>query len=204
VGAGTALFSVVKAVLLNPLPYSDPSRIAWLAETNDAGKPTQVAYANFADWREQNRSFSGMAAFSFGSTNLAGGAAPQTVRAGIVTEDFLHVMGARPVVGRAFSHEENTVGGPHSAILGYGLWQRAFGSDPGVIGRAVRIPGLALTVVGVMPRGFDYPENAELWIPAAALGDPGVTVRTGHNYQVIARLKPGVSIEAAQSDIRAI
>src|SRR5438270_12200225 len=107
VGAGTALFSVVKAVMLNPLPYPDPARIAWVAEVNSKGRGTQVAYANYADWRAQNHSFGPMAAFYWDSGILTGGMSPETVHASLVTEDFFRVMGVQPGVGRTFSHEEH-------------------------------------------------------------------------------------------------
>jgi len=204
VGAGTALFSVVKAVMLNPLPYPDPARIAWVAEVNSKGRGTQVAYANYADWHGQNHSFGPMAAFYWDTGILTGGVSSETVHTSFVTEDFFRVMGVQPAVGRAFSDEEHKSGGPGVALLGNGLWQRAFGSDPSVIGRTVRLRGRALTVVGIMPRGFDFPHKADIWMPLEMVGDPGYTIRTGHNYRVAARLKPGVSMESASADVDAI
>ncbi len=204
VGAGTALFSVVKAVLLNPLPYADPGRIAWLAEINDAGKPMQVGFQNFLDWRGANRSFSLLGAYEEGPAIVSGSDVPQSTFGAAVTDDFFRVMGTGAIVGRTFSHDEQVSGGPLAVVLGYGLWQRAFGGSREVLGRSIHLLGMAPVVVGIMPPGFSYPEKAELWMPETAFGDPGVGVRTGHNWRVVGRLKPGVSMEQARADIGAI
>lgn len=204
VGAGTALFSVVKAVLLNPLPYAEPGRIAWIAELNDAGRRTQVAYRNFLDWREQNHSFSALAGYEEGPTTVSGGDLPQNTHVGLVTDRFFEVLRSSAKLGRTFVAPEYVLGAAPTAVIGYGLWQRAFGGDPNVIGRSIRLEGIAPTIVGVMPPGFGFPEKAELWIPVANFGDPGMTVRTGHNYRVTGRLLPGVSWERAQADISGI
>jgi putative ABC transport system permease protein len=204
VGAGTSLFSVVKAVLLNGLPYAEPDRLAWIAELNEKGRPMQVAFQNFLDWRDQNRTFAAMAAFEEGPAVVSGSDVPQSSYAAAVTEDFFRILDTSAVLGRTFSREEQASGGPPVVVLGYGLWQRAFGGDRNVIGRSIHVFGLAPTVIGVMPRGFGYPEKAELWMPQTAFGDPGFNVRTGHNWRVIGRLKSGVPIELAQADVGAI
>ena len=204
VGAGTALFSVVKAVLLNPLPYPAPDRIAWVAELNDHGHPMQAGYQNFLDWQSGNRSFSLMAAYEEGPAIVSGGDLPQSTSGAAVTEDFFHVMGAPAAIGRTFSHAEQTIGGPKTVVIGYGLWQRAFGGNRAVLGKTLHVFGLAPVVIGIMPPGFSYPEKTELWLPATAFGDPGFGIRTGHNWRVIGRLKPGIRMEQAQADIGAI
>ncbi|MGO9254930.1 MAG: ABC transporter permease [Bryobacteraceae bacterium] len=203
VGAGTALFSVVKAVLLNPLPYAEPDRLAWLAEVNDHGRQTQVAYQNFLDWREQNRSFAALAGYEEGPAIVAGSDVPQSSYGAAVTEDFFKVMGAGATIGRTFTHEEQAMGGAPVVVIGYGLWQRAFGGRP-ILGRGIHLFGMAPVVVGIMPPGFSYPEKAELWMPGTAFGEPGAGIRTGHNWRVVGRLKPGVRLERAQADISAI
>jgi putative ABC transport system permease protein len=204
VGAGTALFSVVKGVLLDPLPYTEPDRLAWLAEINESGRPMSVAFQNFLDWREQNRTFSAMAAFGEGPFVVAGGDLPHNSYGAAVTADFFRVLGVDAALGRTFLPEEHVPGGPLVVVLGHGLWQRAFGGAPDVIGRGVRVAGMAATVVGVMPPGFRCPETAELWMPASAFGDPGINVRTAHNWRVIGRLRPGVPVSRAQTDVGAI
>jgi putative ABC transport system permease protein len=203
-GAGTALFSVVKGVLLNPLPYPDSDRLAWVAEVNNSGRPMQVAYQNFLDWQAQNRSFAAMAADEEGPAVVAGSDVPQNSYGAAVTEDFFKVLGTGALIGRTFSHEEQVQGGPAVAVLSYGLWQRAFGGSRSAIGRTIRVFGVAAEVIGIMPPGFSFPERAGFWMPMSTFGDPGVGVRTGHNWRVIARLEPGVTLERAQADISTI
>ena len=185
VGAGTALFSAVKAVLLNPLPYAAPGRLAWLTEVNDHGKPMQVSFQNFLDWRSANRSFAAMGAYEAGPAIVSGSDVPQSTFGAAVTEDFFRVMGADAIIGRTFSHDEQVTGGPLTVVIGYGLWQRAFGGSRATLGRSIHVFGMAPVVVGIMPQGFSYPEKAELWMPETAFGDPGFGVRTAHNWRVV-------------------
>lgn len=204
VGAGTALFSVIKAVLLNPLPYPDPGRLAWLSEINEHGRPMNVGFQNFLDWQGANRSFVAMAGFEEGPAILSGSDVPQSTFGAVVTDDFFRVMGAGAVIGRTFSQQEQTLREPAVAMIGYGLWQRAFGGDQAILGRTIRISGTASVVIGVTPPGFSYPAKAEFWLPKTAFGDPGYGARTAHNWRVVGRLKPGIGIEQAQADIGAI
>lgn len=204
VGAGTALFSVVKAVLLKPLPYTESDRLAWIAEVNDHGHQTQVAYQNFLDWRSQNRSFSHMAVYFDAPAVVSGRDLPQNSYGAAVGDGFFSVLGADAAIGRTFTREEQTVGGPPAVVLSYGLWQRAFGGDRAILGRTIRVFGMSPTVVGIMPPGFAYPEKAEFWMAATAFGELGTGSRTGHNWRVIGRLKPGVPLESAQADISTI
>jgi predicted permease len=202
VGAGTALFSVVKAVLLNPLPFPDPNRLAWVAEVAESGRQMQVAQANFKDWQSQNRSFSKMAAFGAGPVNAGGGDFPERTYGAEVTQDFFDVMGIRPVLGRAFDPAEQKFRAAGTVILGDGLWRRAYGGDPRILGRIIKLMGQPFSVIGVMPPGFEYPNRSELWIAAGAFFD--FPSRTAHNFRVVGRLRPGVTIEQAQADIGAI
>jgi len=202
IGAGVSLFSVVKAVLLNPLPYPEPDRLAWIAEAAADGHTRGVAYPNFQDWSAQNRSFSAAAAFGSDTVNT-GGDLPQRTFDAEVTPGFFEALGVQPALGRAFLPAEQNAGAPLRVILGYGLWQRAYGGDRAIVGRALRIGGHAVTVIGVMPRGFSYPPKTEIWLPVIAMGD-ATPSRTAHNFEVIGRLRPGVSLVRAQSDIGAI
>jgi putative ABC transport system permease protein len=204
VGAGASLFSVVKAVLLNPLPYFEPGRIAWLAEVNDSGKQTQVALGNFLDWQEQNHSFAVIAAFEEGPATVTGGDLPQSTHAAMVTQDFFAVLGVSARTGRTFSPAEQVEGAAPTAVIGYGLWQRAFGGNPAVIGRSIRLAGVDLAIIGIMPPGFGFPDKVELWMPIATFGDPGMSARTAHNGRVVGRLRSSVSWERAQADIGGI
>lgn len=204
VGAGTALFSVVKGVLLNPLPYPQSDRLAWLAEINDHGTPMQVAFQNFLDWRSGNRAFSAMAAYAADPATVSGGDLPRRTLGVAVTPDFFRVLGAGAAIGRTFTREEQTVGSGPTAVIGYSLWRREFGGSRAILGRTIHVFGLAPVVVGIMPPGFSFPEKAELWMPATAFGGLELGVRTGHNWRVVGRLNPGIRIEQARADIGAI
>src|SRR4051812_11790218 len=135
VGAGTSLFSVVKAVLVNPLPYPDPGRLTWLAERNEKGRETQVAYRNFLDWRDQSHSFTSMTAFADFPVIVAGGELPQSTRGALADESFFATLGMSAHLGRTFSSDEVKMGVAPVAVIGYGLWQRVFGGDPAIVGR---------------------------------------------------------------------
>jgi putative ABC transport system permease protein len=202
VGAGTALFSVVKAVLLNALPYPRPDQLAWIAEVNEADRPIQVPLANFEDWQRQSHSFTAMTAFGEGPVNAGGGDAPERTYGAEVTQDFFDVIGITPKLGRTFEPAEQKFRAPGVVILGDGLWRRAYGADPRILGRKIKLMGQPFTVIGVMPPGFDYPNGSELWIAANAFFS--AQSRTAHNFRVVGRLRPGTTIEQAQSDVAAI
>ena len=179
IGAGTALFSVVKAVLLNPLPYPHPDRLAWLAETNDSRDDTRIAFRNFLDWHEQNHSFSALAAYGDGPVVVGGGTTPERTYGAAVTEDFFKVFGVQPFMGRMFSAAEQKPGGALAVLISQGLWQRAYGADPAALGRTIRVAGMAGTIIGVMPAGFSFPPQSEVWVSESALDDNDS--RTAHN-----------------------
>jgi putative ABC transport system permease protein len=198
VGAGTSLFSVVKAVLLNPLPFPRADRLIWISEVNSSGRPMNVALPNFEDWSRQNHTFDSMAAFASEPVK-AGANSPRRIVAAVVTPGFFRTMGLQPSLGRDFLASEHVEGAPLAAIIGHGFWQREYGGDPSVLGRSIRLGGYSATVIGVMPAGFSYPESAEVWLSALALGDNGT--RTAHNFRVVGRLKSGIAIEQAQADL---
>ena len=203
VGAGTSLFSVVKAVLLNPLPYPDPGRLTWMAEVNEKGRQTQVAYRNFLDWREQSHSFTSMTAFADFPVIVAGGELPLSTRGALADESFLTTLGVSAHLGRTLAADEVKTGAP-VAVIGYGLWQSAFGGNPAVIGHRLRMSGVAATVIGVMPPGFAWPEQTEIWLPITATGNPASAGRTGHNWRVLGRLQPGSTLAQAQAEVGGI
>jgi predicted permease len=202
VGAGTSLFSVVKAVLLDPLPYPQPSRLAWIAEMDDSGHELQVALATFEDWQKENRSFAALASFGEGPVNAGGGDIPERTHGAEVSQDFFDVIGIHPVMGRVFTPEEQQFNTAGTVILGDGLWRRAYGADLHILGRTIKLMGQPFKVIGVMPAGFDYPNKSELWIPSGAFFKAGD--RTAHNFHAIGRLKPGVRLELAREDVGAI
>ena len=204
VGAGTSLFSVVKAVLLNPMPYRDSGRLTWIAEVNEKGRQSQVAYPNFLDWREQSHSFTSMTAFADFPVIVAGGELPLSTRGALADENFFATLGVSAHLGRTFTADEVKVGVAPVAVIGYGLWRSAFGGDPAVIGRRLRMSGVAATIIGVMPPGFAWPEKTEIWLPITATGDPARAGRTGHNWRVMGRLRPGSSMAQAQAEVGGI
>ena len=202
IGAGTALFSVVKAVLLNPLPFPDPGRLAWIAEVNEGGREIAVPQGNFTDWQRENRSFSQLAYFGEGPVNAGGGETPVSTFGAYVSQDFFDVMGVPPMLGRGFDPAEQKFRAAGVVILGNALWHRAYGADPSILGRGIKLMGQPFVVVGVMPPGFDYPDRSEVWIAAGAFFNS--TSRTAHNFRVVGRLRPGATIEQARSDMSAI
>jgi putative ABC transport system permease protein len=200
IGANTAIFSVVNAVLLRPLPYHDPGRLVVILQGKGSGP---VSPANFVDWREQNQVFEKMGAAEWWSPNLGGEDTPEHLNALHITPDILALLEVNPMLGRIFTPEEGQVGTEHVAILSHGLWQRHFGGKANVIGQAVSLDGETYTVVGVMPAGFKFAPfwatKAELWAPLA-LGNR-ITNRGAQSLRVFARLKDGVTLEQARADI---
>ena len=206
IGANTAIFSVVNAVLLRPLQFRDPEQlvVVW-EEASFAGFPTNTpAPANFVDWKNQNQSFADMAAASSDSFNLTGDGEPERIQANSVNANFFQLFSVQPLIGRGFLPEEDRPGGNKVAVLSYSLWQSRYGGDRGVINREILLNGQKHTVVGVMPAGFQFLENdVRLWVPLA-LDQEELANRGGHYLQVVARLKPGVVLSQAQADMNAV
>jgi putative ABC transport system permease protein len=205
IGANTAIFSAVEGVLLRPLPFADASKLVMVWE--DASylgfAQNTPALGNFVDWRAQNQVFTDMAAMRFSNASLNGDQAPEQALGRRVTPNFFDVLGVQPAVGRPFTAEEDATG-RKVVVLSYPLWERRFGRDASVIGRSILMDGEATTVVGVMPRGFFFPDNqTDYWIPAS-FTPKQLAVRTQHFLEVVARMKPGVTRERAQHDMDVI
>jgi predicted permease len=207
IGANTAIFSLVEAVLLEPLPYRDPGRLVQVWEdASFVGFPKNTpAPANYVDWREQNQVFEDMAASREASFTLTGGdAVPEMVVGSRVTANLFPVLGVEPALGRTFTADEDRPDGPRVAVLSHRLWQRRFGGARDVIGRTVDVNGRPATIVGVMPRAFVYPEREhEVWMPMAFTPEARAS-RGSHYLQVVARLAPGATLDAARADMAAI
>ncbi len=217
IGANTAIFSVVNAVLLRPLPYAEPERLVAVWETNKknpAGK-SSVSYPNFFDWRTQNKSFERMAAYYTNSVTLTGVATPINLHCAIVSAELLALLGARPQQGRLFLPEEDKPNSSGRAIIvSHGLWQRQFKADSNMVGKTLTLNGKLFNVVGIMPAGFQYPieaEPVELWVAAGVDGEKDKPEdkanneqRGAHFLQVVGRLKPGVKLEQAQAELDVI
>jgi putative ABC transport system permease protein len=207
IGANAAIFSLVRAVLLRPLPFAQPERLVSLWESNEAkGHSRMVASPpNYLDWKAQSRSFESMGAF-VDSTLVAaepGRGKAQRLDGAAVTAGFFETLGVRPLHGRLFRESETSPGHPAVVVLGHGVWRRRFGADPGIVGRTLRLDGEPYEVVGVMPASFRFPEEADFWVPLTFPPDVA-TQRGAHYLDVIARLRPGVTAAAAGAEIRAI
>jgi putative ABC transport system permease protein len=204
IGANTAIFSVVNAVLLRPLPFPEPERLVWLRESHPPTNlpQTSVAISNFLDWRSQNQVFAQMAAYREAGFNLQAGDEPKRVNGARVTVDFFATLGAQPAMGRAFHPAEDAPGGERVVILSHALWRQSFGGDPQLVGRQLKVDGQSHTVVGIMPSGFSFPgDDTELWLPAALDPKSG---RVSHFLRVLGRLKPGATLEQARAEFEAI
>ena len=205
IGANTAIFSTVDALLIRALPYADADRVVMVWEdASEAGFPRNTpAPANYGDWARLNHSFSGVAATRGTSANLTGGGVPEQVVGRGVTPNFFSVLGVAPIAGRVFTEDENRAAA-QVVVIGYGLWQRRFGGDRSAIGQTVLMNGSRYAVIGVMPRGFVFRNrDVEYWVPIA-FSPQTAAARNSHFLNVVARLAPGVSIEAAAGDMRRI
>jgi putative ABC transport system permease protein len=205
IGANTAIFSAVEAILLRPLPYADPNRLVMVWE--DASfigfANNTPAPANYVDWRTQNQVFTDMAATRFTSASLTGDGKPEQLFGRRVTPNFFDVLGVQPVVGRAFTFEEDKA---QSAVvvLSYGVWQRRFGGDNSIAGRTVLLNGVQTRILGVMPKGFFFREReVDFWTPTAFTPQQWAQ-RGNHFLNVVARLKPGVTRERAAQDMEMV
>ena len=202
IGANTAIFSVVDAVLLRPLAYRDPGKLVTVLMNGDG----PVAPANYVDWRDQSHSFTAMGAADFWSPNLTGIDSPENVGGLKITQNLFPMLGIEPMLGRLFIEGEDKEGAEREVILSYRLWQRKFSGDPGVLGKPIVLDGNAYIVVGVMPQGFQFAPfwatRAELWVPNA-LGKR-LASRGGNSLRIFARLKDGISLTQARTDIAAV
>ncbi len=216
IGANTAIFSVVNAVLLRPLPYAEPERLVAVAES-DTRKPEgrgAISYPNYFDWRAQNRSFENIAVYNRTSMALTGIDTPIDLQSATVSWNLFAVLKANPQLGRWFTEEEEKPGGTLAVIISHRLWQKQFGGDPNITSRTLKLNDRLFNIIGVMPAGFQFPIEAEfvdLWVTVAVdaikTADDETTMieqRGAHFLSAVARLKPEVSIEQAQADMSAI
>ncbi|MDP1570389.1 MAG: ABC transporter permease [Vicinamibacterales bacterium] len=211
IGANTAMFSVVNAVLLSGLPFRDADRLLDLNEVEvDNRSRGAIAPANFVDWRAQTQSFDGMSVYQRRTFNVAtGNAEPERLPGAVASTNFFDVLGASPILGRQFTVQDREPGQSAQVMLSYGIWQRRFAGDPQVVGQQLRLNGEPHTVVGVMPATVNFPQDAEFWLPAthdlpaAGPGDPREN-RGLHYLRGIARLKAGVTVEQANAELETI
>jgi predicted permease len=212
IGANTAIFSFVNAVLLRPLPFQEPGRLVWIANTGDGGlSGVTTRVFNFLDWKKMNRSCSDMAAYFafsyYGGYNLFGSGEPERLSGVSISQNFLDILGVHPALGRGFVDDECRFNGAKAVILTHGFWQRRFASDPAIVGRSLTLNGESSTVVGVLPSTFDFPDvfapgtRVDLLAPFPLTQE---TERWGNTLAVVGRLKPGVTVASAQADFDVI
>lgn len=209
IGANTAIFSVVNAVLLRPLPYPESDRLVMLRETTSTFPSSSVSYPNYLDWRAGQRSFTDLALTRRDSFNLAtvgGTGSPDRVGGGRVTFNFLSTMKVKPVMGRDLTEADDVPGAAPVVLISERLWKSKFGSSPKILEQQVMVDGIARQIVGVMPNALRFPRTAEVWVPLADLRkEQGVLERGNHpGFSSVGRLKPGVSLTQAKADLDTI
>jgi putative ABC transport system permease protein len=204
IGANTAIFSVINAVILRPLPFASPDRLVWLNGKFPMGDLAAVSPPDFREYRVANRTFEKFAALGFGGnpSNLAGDK-PEQVLKSIASAEFFGTLGLQPLLGRDFVLADEDVQLPQVAILGNGIWKRDFGGDPRIVGRTIRLDGQDLTVIGILPTDVPLLSEAEIWLPMP-MRAAGMNMRLAHFLKVIGRLKPGVTLEQSLAETDAI
>ena len=204
IGANTAIFSIINAMLLRPLPFAEPDRLVRLFETEAAPGLYPFAGPDYLDWQAENRTLEGMALFAGpGRFNVSGAGEPQSALTARVQATFFSVLGVPPAAGRAFAKGEDAEGRDRVAVISYGFWRRQFGGDPAAISKTIQLNSETYTVVGVMPPSFNYPRNTEIWTPLD-MSLQNLGRRGSHSYQALGRLKPGVTASEAQADLAVI
>src|SRR6185369_6424949 len=204
IGANTAVFSIVNAILLRPLPYPAAERLVRVWESEPELDKAPIAPADFLDWRQQNQSFEQLAAFRSQSFNFTEGQEPERIRGARVSANFFSLLGIQPALGRSFTEEEDQPQRNKVLVLSDELWRRRFGSDPNIVGKTTLVNDQSYQIVGVMPRGATFPtKQAEVFTPNA-FNDAEKKTRRTHYIFAIGRLKQNVTFAQAQSDMSGI
>ncbi len=209
IGANTAIFSIVNAVLLRPLPYPESERLVWLAERLPGHAGLSVAYLNFADWREQQTVFDHFGCYIVNNFVLTGAGDPAQLKGAHVSADIFPTMGVQAALGRVFGEDEDKADVALTVVLSHSLWRGRFGGEPGIVNQTITLDGRAYTVVGVMPAGFIFPSDVNLWVPVEPIAaDPKWQWKKNRGEHPdlfgVARLKPGVSLEQARINLDTI
>jgi putative ABC transport system permease protein len=201
IAANTAMFSVVNAVLLRPLPFADPGRLVQVAEKNDKLNLPNfgASVLNFLSWREQTRAFETLAAVGFGNYTLSGTGDPEQFSGNKISPALTRVLGVAPILGRAFVEQEERPGAPPVAMIGEGVWKRRFGSDPSIVGRTITLNGTPTTVVGIAPPSLNLLSGGDVYTPLTI--DPANEIRLNHVIFVVGRLRTGVTVSQAQAEM---
>jgi predicted permease len=205
IGANTALFSVVNALLLRPLPFPQPGQLVqvWEFDRQSGNKEFEIALPNLVDWRAQNQSFENIAVYLKSSFSMAGDDEPLRISSLNVSTNYFKVLGVAPARGRDFLDADGIAGAPRIAMLSHGFWLQRFAADPQIVGRTVKLSGESCTIVGVMPAGFASPDSeVQIWTPFRL--DFAAASRGLHAYRAMGRLKPGVTLQQAQAEMDVI
>src|SRR5262245_5638348 len=210
IGASTAIFSVVNAVLLQPLPYADPDHLMLIGERGNDGSPSNVGYKTFLDWRTRSHSFEDMALFRSFQTTLVANGEPERVAGMRVSANFFPMIGVRPALGRGFDADDDTQTRWRQLILSDGLWRRRFNADPTVIGRVLTMNDVPFTVIGVMPSSFEpliserFYQRADMWALLGYDTTLSYACRSCQHLKALGRLKPGMSIDSVSAEMNRI
>jgi putative ABC transport system permease protein len=207
IGANTAIFSIVNAVVLQPLPYAEPDQLVWAwGNIRNGPNRASVSPPDYLDFRSQNKTFEQLAAMFGGSmpVSLTGGGDPERLTASVVTGNFFQTFGVTPMLGRGFSLDNEKPGNEQVTVLSYALWQRRFAGNPGIVNQRINLDGKSFEVIGVMSKDVTFPQTVDLWVPVNFDADPVFKVRKAHFMRPIGRLKPGVTLAQAQADTDAI
>jgi putative ABC transport system permease protein len=206
IGANTAIFSVVNAVLLRPLPYEDSERLVFLSERTQQMDDVSLSWPNYQDWLARNTVFEQIGVYNRDSYNLTESGEPERLLAGQVTAELFAALRVKPTLGRVLTREEDKPGAQPLVVLSYGLWQRRFGGDPNIINKDIKLNDQNYTVIGVTPAGFQYPARVELWVSVGRLTGSEAWQGRGNHMGLygIARLKPGVTVEQARAEMESI
>src|SRR5262249_28776881 len=206
IGANSAIFSVVNAVLLRPLPYDHADQLVFLNEKSPVLDEMSISYPNFSDWRAHNQTFEKMGVYNRGSYNLSRPVEHERVVTVQLAADLFSVLRVSALHGRVFTNDEDKPGGAPVVVLSYGLWQRRFGGQTSILNQAITLNGKSYTVIGVMPQTYAYPSRVEMWVPVGQLSDQASWKQRGNHPGLygVARLKPGVIFEQAAADMNNI
>jgi putative ABC transport system permease protein len=206
IGANTAIFSVINAVVLRPLPYDHPEELLFLNERSPVLDEMSISYPNFTDWRNQNHVFEKIGVYNRNSYNLTGYGEAERILTGQVSADLFSALRANAMIGRVFTNDEDKPGGPPVVVLSYALWQRRFGGQNSILNQNLTLNGRSYSVIGVMPADYAFPSRVEMWVPVGQLsGDPNWQQRGNHpGLYGVGRMKPGVTQAQAQADMNNI
>ena len=202
ISATTAIFSVVYGVLLRPLPYDRPDQLVKVSEKSSKGHDMNLADLNFQDFRAQNRSLQGLAEFSSGEASVSGGSEPKRLVVAMVSSDFFPIMRVPPIRGRGFAPEDQRPGAGPVALVSYSYWKQYLNSTDDLSSVRLRAENRSASVIGVLPPGFRFPDDSDVWMPRELA--PFLPARSAHNWEAIARLRDGVTLEQARNDLSAI